>query len=583
MTHQKPTNNLIWNLILTLCLGVFLISCDQKPAAKAVPYELNQTIYFGGDIITMVGDEPEYVEAVVQREGYIVFTGTKEEAMERFQGKAEEVDLKGSTMLPGFIDGHGHVVTCGLQAVGAKDILPSPDGNGNSVAEVIAILNTWKDENQELIEKSGWIHGFGYDDALLDYYPTKEDLDKVSTEYPVMIIHQSAHLSVLNTKALELMGYDENSKDPAGGVIRRMEGSNEPNGVLEETAHFPAFLKLMSAFDPETSQMMLLEGQKLYASFGYTTGQDGRTAPGDTHSLEVASGEDELLIDIVSYPDLELNKAALRSDFYGKNYKNKYRVAGVKLSIDGSPQGKTAWLSQPYLVPPPGQKEGYLGYPTFTDDELQALVDTAYVNNWQILAHVNGDAAVQQYINAIKKANNAYGNEDRRNVAIHAQTVRMDQLDEFVEEKIWPSFFPMHTYYWGDYHVSSVLGEERAFFISPTATALKKGLKFTSHHDAPVAYPNAIRVLSATVTRASRSGAIIGPDERVSPYIALKALTQWAAYQHFEESSKGTLEKGKKADFVVLDKNPLKIDPMELANLQVMSTIKQGEVIYEKE
>jgi len=154
MTRQKPTNNLIWNLILTLCLGVFLISCDQKPTAKAAPYELNQTIYFGGDIITMVGDEPEYVEAVVQREGYIVFTGTKAEAMERFQGKAEEVDLKGSTMLPGFIDGHGHVVTCGLQAVGAKDILPSPDGNGNSVAEVIAILNTLKDENQELIEKS---------------------------------------------------------------------------------------------------------------------------------------------------------------------------------------------------------------------------------------------------------------------------------------------------------------------------------------------------------------------------------------------------------------------------------------------
>ena len=159
----------------------------------------------------------------------------------------------------------------------------------------------------------------------------------------------------------------------------------------------------------------------------------------------------------------------------------------------------------------------------------------------------------------------------------------MDQLDEFVEEKIWPSFFPMHTYYWGDYHVSSVLGEERAFFISPTATALKKGLKFTSHHDAPVAYPNAIRVLSATVTRTSRSGAIIGPDERVSPYIALKALTEWSAIQHFEEASKGTLEKGKKADFVVLDRNPLKIDPMELADLQVMSTIKQGQVVYSKD
>ena len=165
---------------------------------------------------------------------------------------------------------------------------------------------------------------------------------------------------------------------------------------------------------------------------------------------------------------------------------------------------------------------------------------------------------------------------------IHAQTAREDQLDSFVAEKMWPSFFPMHTFYWGDFHVNSVLGKERAYKISPTNTALKKGLKFTSHHDAPVALPSSIRVLSATVTRASRSGQIIGPDERISPYEALKALTEWAAYQHFEENTKGTIETGKVADFVILDKNPLKIDPSELQNLVVMETIKEGVKVYKK-
>ena len=199
------------------------------------------------------------------------------------------------------------------------------------------------------------------------------------------------------------------------------------------------------------------------------------------------------------------------------------------------------------------------------------------------MAHCNGDAAIDQYIKAVKKANKTFGNEDRRTIIIHAQTAREDQLDSFVAEQIFPSFFPMHTFYWGDWHVNSVLGEERAFKISPTNTALKKGLKFTSHHDAPVALPSSIRVLSSTVTRRSRSGKIIGPDERVTTYQGLQALTSWAAYQYFEEATKGSIEKGKVADFVVLDKNPLKIDPLLLEKLQVMKTYKKGKLIYQKE
>ena len=288
------------------------------------------------------------------------------------------------------------------------------------------------------------------------------------------------------------------------------------------------------------------------------------------------------MLDIVSYVDILSNREAANSKYQGKTYTNKYRVGGVKLNLDGSPQGKTAWLSHPYFIPPSGEPKDYHGYESMTEEEAYKHVADAYQNNLQILAHCNGDSAIDQYITAVSKANEEFGNDDRRTVIIHAQTAREDQLDSFVKEKIWPSFFPMHTFYWGDYHVDSVLGKERAYKISPTNTALKKGLKFTSHHDAPVALPSSIRVLSATVTRSSRSGQIIGPEERIGSYLALKALTDWAAYQHFEEGSKGTIEVGKVADFVILDKNPVKVDPMMLSNLQVLQTIKGGETVYQK-
>ncbi len=576
----------LFKSIITVALIILALSCKNENTKSdnvspvAEPYKLKQTLYHGGDIITMAGEEPNYVEAVVEREGQIVFTGSKADALARFEGKADLVDLKGKTMLPGFIDGHGHVFNVGLQAASAN-LLPPPDGEGNSVAALQKILKDWIAKNQSFIDTTGWAIGFGYDDSQLDRYPTKEDLDAVSTDIPIYIIHQSGHLSVVNSKGLELAGYNAATKDPKGGKIRRISGSQEPNGVLEEVAHFMVLLtKILPNMTPELQDDMLVKGQNLYASFGYTTAQEGRSTPDGTATMERAAEKDELILDIVSYVDILSNREAANSKYQGKTYTNKYRVGGVKLNLDGSPQGKTAWLSHPYFIPPIGEPIDYHGYESMTDEEAYKHVADAYQNNLQILAHCNGDSAIDQYIAAVSKANKEFGNNDRRTVIIHAQTAREDQLDSFVAEQMWPSFFPMHTFYWGDYHVNSVLGKERAYKISPTNTAYKKGLRFTSHHDAPVALPSSIRVLSATVTRASRSGQIIGPDERISPYLALKSLTDWAAYQHFEEKTKGTIENGKVADFVIIDKNPLKIDPSEIQNLEVIETIKGGITVY---
>ena len=269
-------------------------------------------------------------------------------------------------------------------------------------------------------------------------------------------------------------------------------------------------------------------------------------------------------------------------EFYNsdRSYVNRYRIGGVKLTLDGSPQGKTAWLSSHYHTPPEGKPLDYKGYPIMSDEVAIKHINTAFKNKWQIIAHTNGDAAIDQYIKAIKVAKKSYGYDDHRSVMIHGQTLRKDQIPDLVDLGILPSLFPMHTFYWGDWHVESVLGHPRADYISPSRDVVEAGLTVTSHHDAPVTFPNSMRVLDATVNRITRSGKVLGPDQRLTPYEGLKTLTQWAAIQYFEETSKGTLAEGKLADFVILSNNPLKVDPLTIKDIKIVQSIKEGHVVY---
>jgi len=167
-------------------------------------------------------------------------------------------------------------------------------------------------------------------------------------------------------------------------------------------------------------------------------------------------------------------------------------------------------------------------------------------------------------------------------VLVHGQVLREDQVDDLKELGIFPSLFPMHTFYWGDYYRSSVLGPERAQVISPTGWVRERDMTFGTHHDAPVALPDAMRVLSATVTRRTRSGYVLGPAQRVDVMTALKAMTIWPAWQHFEEATKGSLEVGKQADLVILSADPTAVDLLQIEKIQVLETIKAGRSIYRR-
>ena len=561
--------------ILLLIFGITLFySCEESE--KLNP----STVYYNGDIITMVGDSPNYVEAIVEKGGKIIFTGSSEEAM-KIAGKGHEmINLEGKTLVPGFIDGHCHFSNFGGQAIGAQ-LLASPDANVDDMEMLISVLKQWNTpENRAL---TGWIFGTGFDDSVLaeKRFPTKHDLDKVSTEFPIMITHISGHFAVVNSKGLELLGIDAKSKDPEGGIIRREKNSSEPNGVLEELAAIPYMLQAIAPKSEEAIIKFFESGQEMALSYGYTTAQEGRAM--QNHEMLAAMAEkDKFKIDVVSYIDYMFVDKYMDSKWNSKNYTNNYRIGGMKVTLDGSPQGRTAWRTEPYLIPPEGMPHNYSGYPAIPSDSvLSSIYEKGFKNNWQILSHTNGDAAVDQLIRTMKPLKEKYGNEGRRDVIIHGQYIREDQLNDAKEMKMIASLFPLHTFYWGDWH-SQLIGDSLVQHISPVKTALKKGIDITIHTDAPVALPNLMRVLWTAVERTSRSGKIIGPDERLTPYEALQAITIWSAYQHYEEEKKGSLEKGKLADLVILDKNPLKIEPENIKDIQVLKTIKKGEVVFEK-
>jgi predicted amidohydrolase YtcJ len=559
-------------LFTALCLTL-LYSCDNDEKITSA------TVYYNGDILTMVGDSPEYAEALVERDGKIVFVGSSNEAM-TLAGKGHQmIDLKGKTLLPGLIDGHAHFGSFAAQAIGAQ-ILPSPDAKADDIPALIETLKDWNTpENRSL---TGWIFGMGFDDSVLKEkrFPTKEDLDKVSTETPIMLIHISGHFASLNSKALELLDITADTNNPEGGIIRRMPNSMEPNGVLEELAAIPLYGKALTPVSEDALMQFMQAGQEMALSYGYTTAQDGRAM--EQHALLAKFAEMGFWkLDVVSYADYMFTEP-LESKWYSKNYNNHYRVGGMKITLDGSPQGRTAWRTIPYLLPPDGAEANYSGYPAIPNDaDVTAIYEKAFSNNYQILTHANGDAAMDQMIRTMKPLADKYGNDNRRNVLIHGQYIRDDQLDAFKELDIITSLFPLHTFYWGDWH-KEIIGDSLGNRISPVKTALNKGVKITIHTDAPVALPNLMRVIWTAVARTSRSGQVIGESEKLTPYEALKAITIWSAYQHFEEDKKGSLEKGKLADLVILDKNPLKVNPEDIKDIHVLTTIKEGKIVFEK-
>ena len=541
---------------------------------------MEKIIYFNGDIIT-VNPNNEVAQAILIENGLIMAVGSTEDIRALSDENTKEINLNGKTMLPGLIDPHGHLVAI------AQTFTIINFSECSSKEEILKIIEDKLNNNPP--KEGEWIIGFGYDNTKFEgeAHPTKFDLDRVSAQIPMFITHASGHLAVVNSAALEKLGYvGEDYEVPEGGVVRTVApDSKEPNGILEESACLdPEKKKLIPGPSFEALMDAISKAQDIYAGYGITTAQDASVDKNIHELLMAAANANQLKIDIVGHAVQQVTFDLLTDRGTPKReYMNHFKLLGGKTWLDGSPQGKTAWLTKPYYEAPKGQDEDYCGYGTQTDEDVKAYFKGCIERTLQVNVHTNGDAAADQFIRCYNEALKETGKQqDLRPVMVHAQTVREDQLDEMKALGIIPTFFLDHIWFWGDYHYESVLGPERANRISPAASALKRGINFTLHQDPPVKMPNQILAIHNAVNRQTQKGRVLGEEQKISVMDAIRAVTINGAYQNFEEDIKGSLEKGKYADLVILDKNPLKVEVDQIKNIQVLETIKQGEVIFKK-
>lgn len=532
------------------------------------------TLYHNGRIITMEGDFPDcMVEAVVVRDGKIAFTGSLEQACKSTKGSVKMVDLDGRCLMPGFIDGHSHVTMNGQMAACA-DL-----HDCESFDDIVDALEGYLEKDFK--KRTGVLLAFGYDHNFLEEkrHPDKRVLDRVSTEIPIMVLHVSGHICCVNSVMLDLAGLDSDIEDPDGGTYGRLEDGRELSGYAEEGA-MAAFQKVLKEHMRPDVLKMLRSMQKAYLEHGVTTIQDGATTKSDFAMLHLASMLHLLKADVVAYPIMNDDGFRIMGK-YGKkyhDYRNHLRIGGYKMILDGSPQGRTAWMTMPYE----GADDGYCAYPWLDDEVVGKNAERAIDEGRQLLAHCNGDAAADQYLNAYERALEKTGSTaDLRPVMVHCQTARSDQFDRMCSIGMLPSIFVGHVWYWGDVHLKN-FGPERGNRVSPVGNALERGMIFNFHQDTPVTKPDAMHSVWCAVNRETRGGKRLDPAQAIDVYNALKAVTINAAYQYFEEGSKGSITPGKRADLVVLSASPLDVDPYDIRNIEVFETIKDGKTVYSK-
>jgi predicted amidohydrolase YtcJ len=532
-------------------------------------------VFFNANVVTMAR-EGDVAEAVAVREGKIVAVGSNEQIRKLVGTETKTVDLAGKTLLPGFYAAHDHFPSAGRVALYDVDLNSPPIGTMRTMDDVVAALR----EKAARTPPGKWVVGRGYDDTLLreQRHPTRDDLDRAATEHPIWIVHTSGHLGVANSLALKLAEVTKDTPQPAGGRIRIDPATGEPNGVIEERT------SLVGRLTPSLTSEQRLEAIRLcdheYLAKGVTT-------------TCIAGGAGGVLPDLIEARKrnwLHLRAKAMVAGATGKPvpldqlakaspFPEFVRTSGVKILQDGSLQGFTGFLTKPYAKQPDGKVE-YAGYPSRSRERLIEMIRPFHVAGYQIAIHANGDAAIDDVLDAFAAVQKEHPRKDSRHRIEHCQTPREDQLDRIKDLGITPSFFVGHVYYWGDRHRDIFLGPERASRISPLASALRRGIRFTIHNDTPVTPVDPLLLVWCSVNRRTKDGQTLGDEQRISTFAALKAVTSDAAWQNSEESSKGTIEVGKLADFVVLAENPLHGDPLRIKDIPILETVVAGASVF---
>ena len=505
--------------------------------------ESAETVFINAQVLTLHANS-QPASSLLVRNQRIVAVGNEEDVLALASSSAKVRDLGGRTIAPGFVDAHSHFPVSGLSAV-SVNVAPPPVGPGSSKE---ALLHTIASAipKRSAGEDEPFILGFNYDNTTFDNpeHPTRQELDEVSGGYPVCLWHSSGHLGVVNSAALKRLNIDE-STPPVEGGDRVRDASGQLNGLLLEKA-VPSMDVLLEGLSWRERWSIVTTAREEYLAAGVTTVQNGfaslimRRLLNGLHRVGIVP---QRVNTWLAHDKLE---PAQRDKFAANTT--------IKLIVDGSPQGLTAYLSKPFLIPAFGENNA--GFEIYAQAKLNEVVLYYHKLGYQLALHGNGDAAIEQIIKAVGVAQERAPREDPRHLLVHAQLLRADQLDRLKAIGLSPSFFPAHTFFWGDWHRKS-LGEDRASGLSPAASAESRGLRFSLHADTPVTPMNIFEVMWTASERRTRSGVVLGATERISRETALRAVTLDAAWQAFKDQDVGSLEVGKLADLVVLSENPI--------------------------
>jgi predicted amidohydrolase YtcJ len=536
------------------------------------------TIFYGGPVVT-VNAKNEEVQAIAVQGGKIVALGSKDAITKDWQSKTTQViDLKGQTLMPGFVEPHVHIlITSVFEGLGLNL------SNFNLPYDTKEVLIAKMRAHLKNIPQGGWLFGFGVDPSRTTPFMaelTADDLDKVSTTVPIFIVNQSGHIGYVNNKAIELAGITNKTPNPSGGGVFVKDAQGKLTGkLIEPPSYLPFMAKMPNPTEAELFNAIQGTMKKMAAS-GVTTASE--------MSVGGNFGVDK---EVEIYKSIFAKKASpirlrgyLFSEALPAGYKtvkpnegdDMLRFIGIKYVADGSTQGLTAALNQPYNYPKGSKWSGELD---FKDAEIQASMKTYFDQGWQISTHANGDKAIDQALNSYSKL--LAGNpkpQDRRLRIEHFTVNTESHVKKAVQLGVVPSFTIGHVHYWGSAFDNFILGPERAKRIDPTADFKRAGGKFTLHSDTPVSNVGPLNYITEAVTRVWQlpPKKVLGPTQTITVDDAIRAVTIDAAYQIFADDKVGSLEVGKQADFVVLEKNPRTTPAPDIRNIKVKETWLDG-------
>ena len=532
-------------------------------------------LWHGGTIITMDGDQPQTVAAVVERDGRIAFSGPEAEARKAAGADAVDHDLKGATMLPGFVDAHSHFAMA-MQVAGGIDLgsarVPVTDH-----ASLIAAVREGVAAHH--FKSDDWVTVWNYNDANFAdrRHITRTELDAAFPDLKLLVMHVSGHGLVANSAALAAAKITDATPTPEGGVMTR-DAAGHLTGLLFERSMF-----LLMPVVPQAGAAQRLAAldavQRTYTHFGYTHAQDGATQLPDLLFFRSPAARERLKIDLVALPYVSMFDWVLaHPEVKFGVYDGHFKLAGIKATLDGSPQARTAWFTRDYAQGAPDGSKPWHGQPVMRETEYAAIAKAAHARGLQLFVHANGDAAIDAAIRTFD-ALGIKAADDRRPVVIHSQFMRPDQLAAYARIGVSPAFFTNHTLYFADTHRLN-FPHEVVDFISPMQAARKAGLVVSNHSDFPVTGLDPFVQLWSSMARTSQTGVVSGADQRLTAYQALQALTTGPAFQVFEEGRKGRIKAGLLADFVVLDKNPLETPLDQIRSIKVLETVKEGVTVW---